>query len=100
MIQPNYLTSQQDVDTLVAGVKASIKLLDTKAMQKVGAEQWEVSRVYILPPTLSGTQAFPACAKDHQWDSKAYWECYVRHFSYTVYHPVGTCAMGSVLDQR
>ena len=46
------------------------------------------------------TQAFPACAEEHQWDSKPYWECFVRHFSYTVYHPVGTCAMGSVLDHR
>ena len=45
MIQPNYLTSKKDVDTLVAGVKESLKLLDTKAMQKVGAKLWEVSRV-------------------------------------------------------
>ena len=43
MIQPNYLTSQHDVDTLVAGVRESLKLFDTKAMQKVGAELWEVS---------------------------------------------------------
>ena len=30
----------------------------------------------------------------------AYWECYVHHFSITIYHPVGTCAMGTVLDAR
>ena len=43
MIQPNYLTSQKDVDTLVAGVRAALKLLDTNAMKKVGAELWEVN---------------------------------------------------------
>ena len=29
-----------------------------------------------------------------------YWECYVRHYALTVYHPVGTAAMGSVLDSK
>ena len=42
VIQPHYLSAQEDVDTLVAGVKEALKLLDTKAMKKVGAKLWEV----------------------------------------------------------
>ena len=42
VIQPHYLSAQEDLDTLVAGVKEALKLLDTKAMKKVGAKLWEV----------------------------------------------------------
>ena len=42
VIEPHYLTDQEDVDTLVAGVKEVLKLLDTKAMKNVGAKLWEV----------------------------------------------------------
>ena len=41
----------------------------------------------------------PLCL-DHEPSSDAYWECYVRHLALTAYHPVGTCAMGAVLDHR
>ena len=84
IIQPNYLTVQKDVDTLMAGVNLTLQLLDTDAMKKAGAELWE---------------ADPFC-NHHEFKSSAYWECYVRHFASTVYHPVGTCAMGTVLDTR
>ena len=47
LIQPNYLTVQEDVDTLVAGVKEVLKLMDTEAMKKVGAKLWEVKNVLI-----------------------------------------------------
>merc|ERR1712062_489839 len=36
---------------------------------------------------------FPGCDRND-------WACYVRYFSNTLYHPVGTCAMGTVLDHR
>ena len=42
IIQPNYLTAQQDVDTLVAGIRTALKLLDTEAMKRVGAQLWQV----------------------------------------------------------
>jgi hypothetical protein len=38
--------------------------------------------------------------------SDSYWECYLRHYTFTIFHPVGTCKMGSrddpmaVVDSR
>ena len=45
LIQPNYLTAQRDVDTLVAGIRTSLKLLDTDTMKRVGAQLWEVGNL-------------------------------------------------------
>ena len=84
IIQPNYLTDQRDVDTLVAGLKLSHQLLETKAFKDAGTKLWS---------------PYPSCSHlQHQSDD--YWQCYVRHFAFTIYHPVGTAAMGSVLDAR
>ena len=84
VIQPNYLTVQRDVDTLVAGVEIAVKMLETQAMRDIGAELWGPD---------------PHCAQ-HLFKSKSYWECYVVRNAATVYHHVGTCSMGTVLDAR
>lgn len=36
---------------------------------------------------------FPGC-EEHTLKSDAYYECYARHFSQTIWHFSGTCAMG------
>ena len=84
IIQPNYLTAKKDVDTLVGGIKKSLEFFNTNVMKEVGATPWE---------------ADPACS-EHGFQSSSYWECFVRHYAATVYHHVGTCAMGTVLDSR
>ena len=84
IIEPNYLSDQGDVDTLVAGLELAHQLVQTEALRGAGAQLWE-------PDPLCGHTAFL---------TDTYWECYVRHYALTVYHPVGTAAMGSVLDSQ
>ena len=84
IIQPNYLADQRDMESLVAGVKLAQKLMETEAFKKAGTKFFG---------------ALPYCSH-LSFNSDDYWECYVRHMAFTIYHPVGTAAMGTVLDAR
>ena len=85
IIQPNYLTVQHDVDTLVAGLTRTLDILSTEVMAEAGAKLWE--------------EPLPHC-QHLEFPTKSYLECFVRHAAATVYHHVGTCAMGTVLDNK
>ena len=65
-------------------MKLLVNISETDAFKDAGAKAWG---------------ADPFC-DHHSFQSDEYWECYIKHFSCTIYHPVGTCAMGTVLDQR
>lgn len=83
-ITPNYLSNIDDVKKLITGIRIIEKIVETPAMRKFGAE--------INP------KSFPGCAKFFA-DSNEYWECYVRHMTLTMFHPVGTCKMGDYDDE-
>ena len=83
-IIPNYFSHKSDIDTLIKGIRACLKLGKTKAFKKFGA------KFYSKPN--------PTCKKHHKPFSDGYWECVARHFTYQVYHDVGTCRMGPVDD--
>ena len=82
-IHPNYLATTTDQQTLVAGMKLSRRLAETKALSPYVAEE--------LRPGPDVTT--DAALLDHARDTAA-----------TIYHPAGTCKMGSddmaVVDAR
>ena len=89
LIYLNSLTENVDVKTFVEGVQLSQKIAETKTFKKAG---FKLSRN-------------PGCTK-HKLNSAEYFECMVKKYSLSAYHPVGTCKMGpkkdksSVVDSR
>ena len=83
-IVPNYFSEQSDIDTLIKGIKECINIGKSYPFTRYGAK---------FRSTLN-----PICKKDHKPFSYEYWECVARHFTYHVYHDVGTCRMGPVND--
>jgi choline dehydrogenase len=82
-IQPRYLTSQFDRDTLLAGMRTLQRITRAPAMRRYVAEEYK-------PPASMTSDA----------DLMAY----ARATSTTVFHPTSTCRMGSdptaVVDER
>ncbi len=82
-INPNYLASEKDCATLVAGVRALRRILQAPAMARHIAAEVEPG---------------PACDSDDELLD------YIRRRGSTVYHPVSTCRMGqdarAVVDER
>ncbi|KAK6636425.1 hypothetical protein RUM43_010086 [Polyplax serrata] len=91
VIEPNYFRYKEDVQVLIEGIKIAMAISNTTAFQKYG------SRPHTIP--------LPGCGK-YALFSDAYWECSLRHFTFTIYHPAGTCKMGprsdpsAVVDDR
>lgn len=83
MIYPNYFKEPEDLATLVEGVKIAVALSRTASFRKYGSE---------LNPS-----PFPGCSHISLY-TDSYWECMIRHYSATIYHPVGTCKMGPYWD--
>ncbi|XP_063219270.1 glucose dehydrogenase [FAD, quinone] [Bacillus rossius redtenbacheri] len=83
LIYPNYFFHPADMATLVEGVKAALAMSRTKAFQRFG------SRMHEIP--------YPGCTHIQMYTDE-FWECLIRHYSVTIYHPVGTCKMGPSWD--
>jgi choline dehydrogenase len=71
------------IGTTLSGIELVKKLLKTRPMLELGAR--------LNDKPLPGCEPFP-------FDSKGYWECYIRHLTLTSYHPAGTCRMGPASD--
>ena len=84
IIDPQYLSDKRDVDAYIRGLRLWEKYIMTPTMQSLGAN-FEGMNVKF-------------CTK-HKFRSDEYWECVIRHLATTVYHPAGTCKMGSIDDK-
>src|ERR1700747_1694966 len=72
-IQPNYLSTQADKDTLIAGPRIAREIFHTSAMQKCVREE------FLPGPAAQSDEDF----LDH-----------IRQTAGTTYHPTSTCMMG------
>ena len=84
-IEPNYFEHPDDVSSLLHGVRIGQSLARTESLRQLGAEM--LQRVH------------PNCTTQ-EYDSDAYWECFIRHMAFTGFHPVGTCKMGDGSNPR
>jgi choline dehydrogenase len=76
-IDPAYLSDREDVRVLVEGTKIARR----------------IARAGALEPWFAGERA-----PREEVTSDADLEAWVRRRTHTIYHPVGTCAMGEVVD--
>ncbi|XP_077990212.1 glucose dehydrogenase [FAD, quinone]-like [Glandiceps talaboti] len=83
LMDPHYLEDQDDVETIIRGIRFIQKLVSTKAMKDAG-----ITMEYYK---------FDNC--DHELDSDGYWEHVIRHITRTIWHLCGTCKMGAKDDQ-
>lgn len=84
-IYPNYLGDERDVDEMLRSITILEQLVETRAYR-----EGEASIVQLK---------FKGCPS-YRVDREGYWRCYVRHMTYSVYHAVGTAALGAALDER
>lgn len=84
LINPNYYEAQNDVHKMIKAIRIIQKLIETPPMKKLGAE--------LIPKKL------PGCENKAE-NSDEYWECYIRHLTLTMYHPIGTCKLGDYEDK-
>lgn len=82
-ILPNYLTHDQDIQTLLRGIRYQTNFINSKAFKK------NKGKIIRIP--------FEDCDR-HVYMSDEYWVCYMTHMATTVYHPVGTAKMGPSSD--
>ncbi|XP_034948464.1 LOW QUALITY PROTEIN: glucose dehydrogenase [FAD, quinone]-like [Chelonus insularis] len=78
ILEANYFDDEEDLKTLVGGIKKAIKIASTQSFKMYNAT--------LLPVK------FPGC-KHLEFNSDEYWACVCRQISTTLGHFVGTCKM-------
>lgn len=76
LFYPNFFNDSRDIDTLLEGIRESIKIGEQPEFQELGAKLY-LARV-------------PGC-EHTEYNSDEYWRCYIQHLSATLHHQIGTC---------
>lgn len=84
-IETGYFNEEDDIDDIREGIRIQQVLFDTKEFKKYQAKPLRIT--------------IPECDR-LEYDLDDYWDCYIRHMSTTLYHPVGTAKMGPVSDPK
>ncbi|XP_053952137.1 glucose dehydrogenase [FAD, quinone]-like [Anastrepha ludens] len=82
-IIPNYLDDPEDIESMLRGVRFQERLIRTAPYRAVNAT---ILRIPIKE-----------CDK-LEYRSDAYWRCYIKYFTTTLYHITGTVKMGTPTD--
>ncbi|XP_041350925.1 glucose dehydrogenase [FAD, quinone]-like [Gigantopelta aegis] len=85
LINPKLLSHPDDVKALIRGINAAKAVLQTKAFRDFGV--------------VFDDRQVPQCAM-HPAGTYSYWECFVRLYTLSTFHYLGTCKMGSPRDWR
>lgn len=83
IINAGYLEEEEDLETLLRGLKELRRLLNTTVF-----DTHEVKEIRF---------DIPECDV-HEYGTDEYLKCFISYFSTTLYHPVGTCKMGDLTD--
>lgn len=83
IIDPNYLSHEDDRKALLHGMKKTLELYENTTILRA--------------PLFE--KAVPGCDTE-EFKSDSYLTCLMKHLSGSFYHHVGTCAMGQVVDSR
>lgn len=83
LIYANYFDNEEDMRILIEGVRLAMMFGKTPTMQKFNS-------------TIAAFD-YPACRAFTPF-SDNHIECMIRQYTFTIYHPVGTCKMGPATD--
>lgn len=80
LIDPKYLDNEHDIKVTIEGVKKAVEIAEnTTTFKKVDGH--------------FTTETFPGC-EEFEFRSDKYWECYIRQYTVSLHHVVGTCSIG------
>ncbi|XP_027836944.2 glucose dehydrogenase [FAD, quinone]-like [Aphis gossypii] len=81
----NYLSDQEEIDTMVKGIEFVVEMCKKKPMTDAG---------YIFEEIV-----FPNCEANCKWGTTDYWKCAIKNVATSIFHSVGTNKMGAISDK-